>query len=152
LKPERWDVALIPCTRGKNPVGVSAATLYRGGTFSLIMRHAAQRTDRVLIVSALHGIIPLDFPMRYYDRFLLNLSDAERSKLIETVRPQMEPLRGLRVLSYLWIPYHQVLFEANAQIAQGFWRPYLGLPTFPATLQKTLTREVSNYGQITSRR
>lgn len=147
-----WDLALVPCTRGKNPTGVNAATLYRGGTYSLIMRHATQRARRVMIMSAKHGLVDLDTPMRYYDAFITTISTQERLELIARVRRQAEPLRGLRTLSYLWIPYHQVIMEADVDFGVSCRRPYKGLPTFPATLQKILTREVASYGTNPARR
>ena len=152
MNPARYDLGLVACTRAKNPTGINARTLYRGGTFSLIMRHAMQRCDRVMIMSGKYGLLNMDDPIRYYDTFVNTLTAEERAALIERCRVQLQPLRGLRVLSYLWIPYYSLLLEADATIAAGFHRPYNGLPTMPATLQKTLTREVTNYGTHPSRR
>jgi len=97
-------------------------------------------------------LVDLDTPMRYYDAFITTISTQERLELITRVRRQAESLRGLRTLSYLWIPYHQVILEADVEFGVSCQRPYKGLPTFPATLQKILTREVASYGTNPARR
>lgn len=150
--PVRYQVGLVACTKAKNPTGINPRTLYRGGTFSLIMRHAMQRCDRVMIMSAKYGLLEMDDPISYYDQFILNLSVDQKDDLIGRVGPQLEKLRGLKVLSYLWIPYYEVLELAKPDIASHFKRPYAGLPTMPAALQAVLTREVQNYGTLPSRR
>lgn len=116
------------------------------------MTHAHQRADRIMIMSAKHGLVDLDTPMRYYDAFITSISTQERLELIAKVRKQVEPLIGLRTISYLWIPYHEVIVEASPHFAGSLRRPYQGLPTMPATLQKILSREVANYGSCPSRR
>lgn len=149
---DHWDVGLIPCTKAKKPTGINARTLYRGGTFSLLMRHAHQRCDKVMIMSAKYGLVDLDHPMQYYDQFVDAQTTQERLELLAKVRGQIQELKGLRVISYLWHSYHSILVEADPTIANQLRRPYKGIPTMPAYLQAIITREISNYGSRPSRR
>ena len=148
--PERWHVGLIPCTNGKNPAGLTPATLYRGGTFSLMMKHASQRCDEIIIMSARYGLLRLSDPVRWYDAYLPNLSPEERAELIVKLQGQAAMLEGRRILSYLTHAYAACFEEALPSIKAR--RPYAGLPHMPAIFQLVLTNEVRNYGTNPARR
>ena len=154
MTPRRYSLALIPCTKTKNPAGVTARTLYRGGIFSLMLRHAMQRCDRVLIMSALHGLVELDAPIGPYDAFLLALSPYDRALLARKMKPQVDALiEEPRILSYLYIPYFNFFRDlAPKAVVDATHRPYKGLPTAPATLQRVLSNEIRCYETHPSRR
>lgn len=147
----RFDLAIIPCTSGKHANGLTPLTLYRGGIFSVMMRHAALRADKILIMSAKYGLLGLGDPVSWYNAYLPTLSPAERTTLIAVLRAQINPgWSDVRVLSYLPKFYYETLLEANPTVVSKFKRPYRNLGHLP--LVKVLSREITNYDQFPSRR
>lgn len=155
----RWDLGIIPCTSGKNPEGVTPLTLYKGGPFATMVRHAQQRCDHILIMSAKFGLIPTDAPVSYYDTYLPNLSPQMRERLRVQVRAQFaegvpqalrKPWSERRVLSYLPEAYYDFLLEAHPTYAQRFRRPYKGMGML--RLIACLSAEIAVYGKSPSRR
>ncbi len=154
MNGERYDVALIPCTATKHATGRTPLTLYKGGPFSLMIRHAQQRADLILIMSAKYGLIDVDADVFYYNAYLPDLTPQARARLIVRLRSQIEDrhslLMGGRVLSYLSKAYYEALAEADALVAVNVRRPYKKLPMLP--LFKILSNEIKSYGQSPSRR
>lgn len=151
---ERYSVAILPCTATKNPTGRTPLTLYRGGPFSLMIRHAQQRADVILIMSAKYGLIDVDADVSFYSAYLPDLTPQARARLLVRLRQQIESRYGLlhdgRVLSYLSKVYYATLTEANQSVAERLRRPYKNLPML--TLYKILSNEIKNYGKNPSRR
>ena len=149
-----YDAAIIPCTSGKRPDGMTPLTLYKGGPFSLMMRHAAQRCQVILIMSAKYGLLWTDDPVRYYDAYLPDLNADQRKALIYRIRskPDMDMVfgPGRRVLSYLPKAYAELLAEALPAAVPVIHRPYSNLPSL--SLFKVLSNEIRNYGTQPSRR
>jgi hypothetical protein len=127
MKP--WPLAIIPCTSSKNPTATVARSLYRSTGFALMMQHAQQRAERILIMSAFYGLLELDSPVRYYDAYLPGLARGEREALMAKLRVQAEALPPQRILSYLPYAYHKALLEARPVLADLMVRPY-ALPMF----------------------
>ncbi len=150
MKGECWDVGVIPCTLQKYATGMTARTLYRGGIFSIMLRHAAQRCAAVVIMSAKHGLVLPDDPIRYYDTSLPNL-DAEQREDLKARIAIASPFHftaDARILSYLPSVYHGLLTEAVPYINPR--RPYSNLPRL--RLLQVLSNEVKHYGTHPSRR
>lgn len=158
MKP--YDVAIIPCTSGKHANGLTPLTLYKGGPFKLMMRHAQQRTHSILIMSAKYGLLRLDDPVSYYDAYLPDLDATGRAELIERIRnrplvelllpgEQREDDQPL-VLSYLPKAYHQLLMEALEFSKSKYRRPYANLGML--SLFAVLSNEIKNYGKLPARR
>lgn len=149
-----YDLAIIPCTSGKNPEGLTAATLYKGGPFSLMMRHANQRCEAVVIMSAKYGLLRPSDPVRYYDAYLPELNAQERAELIQRIRdiPWVEAYKAKRICSYLPEAYFQCLAEAKPALCASIAmrRPYRSLPML--TLYKVLSNEIKQYGKSPARR
>lgn len=154
MKPERWDIALIPCTKSKNPQATTARMLYKSAGFTLMMKHAAQRTDRILIMSAKYALLELSDQVANYDAYLPTLSRSERQALLDRIwdqTRQRQLITGKRVLSYLPKAYHDALVEVGAiSEAKHYARPYKNLNMM--ALFATLKRETENYGKKPSRR
>jgi len=154
MKGERYDVALIPCTASKHATGRTPLTLYKGGPFSLMIRHAQQRADLILIMSAKYGLIDINADVFFYNAYLPDLTPQARARLIVRLRDQIDKRYGLlhdgRVLSYLSKAYHGALEEANMSVASRLHRPYKKLPMLP--LFRILSNEIKHYGQHPSRR
>lgn len=150
MKPH-YDVALIPCTSQKNPEGKTPASLYKGGPFSLMMRHAMQRCDSVLIMSAKYGLLRLTDPVSYYDAYIGDLDKEERQALVKRIQaePWVELYRG-RILSYLPLAYWEVFKEAKPALAETCARPYRKLPML--TMYSVLSNEIKGYGTHPARR
>lgn len=151
-----YDLALIPCTKRKNPESsgrdMSAAQLYGvSQRFAVMMRHACQRAPRIVIMSALHGLISPETPIRYYDAYLPELSEPELRALRKRVEAQSALLPdGVRVLSYLSNTYHAFLAEVAARKKWNVRRPHAGLDMFAQS--KVLHLEVAFSGRLPDRR
>lgn len=144
MPAHRYDIALIPCTKTKNPVGVTPATLYKGGPFSLMMQHAQQRCDRIVIMSAKFGLLKMDDRVHDYEAYLPALTEGERTKLEYLMRIQAERLDGGSICSYLSKAYYDFLadcvpLETMARVR----RPYRKLPML--TLYRVLSNEIKGY-------
>lgn len=154
MKPRTYDFGLIPCTSGKRPDGLTPLTLYKGGPFSLMMRHAQQRCGEILIMSAKYGLLGLQDPVRYYDAYLPDLTEAERAALAWRIKSSEKLLGasapGTRILSYLPRAYHEFLAGAKPEIVGALKRPYANLPSL--SLYAVLSHEIKNYGTHPARR
>jgi len=117
-----------------------------------MMRHAQQRCDKILIMSAKYGLLEMDSPVSYYDAYLPTLTEAERARLVEQLRCQIVPGWDCssRVLSYLPKAYYEFLAEVKPALASKLHRPYRKLPML--TLYKILSNEVTHYGIHPARR
>lgn len=157
----RWDLGIIPCTAGKHADGVTPLTLYKGSVFSLMMRHAQQRCDHILIMSAKYGLLRLDDPVSYYDAYLPELEERQREALAFKIRAQLaegipqtlrKPWSERRILSYLPHAYQALLTEraASPALRHLFRRPYAGIGML--TQAAILAAEISTYGQSPARR
>jgi hypothetical protein len=60
-------LAIIPCGARKRQGIYPAADLYTGPYFRAALGWARRNADNILILSAKHGLIPLDFPVESYD-------------------------------------------------------------------------------------
>lgn len=154
----RYDFGLISCTNRKNPQGMTARTLYTGGIFSTQMRHAQQRCDQVLIMSAKFGLLRPEDQVSYYDAYLPELSPQMRVRLIVRMREQAQRLIWDRmpdgqlptILSYLPKAYAEAFTEADDLLGNLMRRPY----QHHAMLQLTalLSAEIVTYGTMEQRR
>lgn len=157
-----FNLALIPCTDRKDSraggVPMRAAHLYSASPrFQLMYRHAMQRASRIVIMSALYGLINPDDEVRYYNAYLPTLSQQDREALRDKVRNQTKALalqgEALRVLSYLPQAYHDFLVDAGGEPLRAGWnmrRPYAGLDMFAQA--QVLRLEVAYYGKLPDRR
>lgn len=145
MKP--YDVALVPCTKSKHVGGLTPLTLYKGGPFSLMMRHAQQRASCVFIVSAKYGLLNPREPVQHYEAYVPTLTPIQRQALVQRMRWQLDAVDALwgHVISYLPRAYHEVLSEADADFADACARPYKHLPML--TLFKVLSVEIKDYDQ-----
>ena len=149
MKP--FDIGVIPCTSGKHPGGLTPLTLYKGGPFSMMMKHAQQRCGRILIMSAKYGLLELTDKVQWYEAYLPNLLPAEREALLKKLREQaLVKFRGCRVLWYASRAYYEALAEAAPEVIPNICRPYKTLPSL--TLYKVLSNEIQNHGVFPARR
>lgn len=144
----RWDVGIVACSSSKHPGGMTPLTLYKGAPFSVTMKHACQRCDRVLIMSAKYGLLDLADPVRYYDTYIGNLSPVERALLWRDIRYADKLPRGATVLSYLPEAYQKLLDEALPWLVVR--RPYAHIRFI--TMMAILSKETKNYGKQPARR
>lgn len=127
MKPFR--LALLPCTKTKNPHGLTAQTLYSGGAFSLMMRHAQQRADRIMILSAKYGLLDLADPVEPYEQWLPDLKPEERQRLARLVEFQLLALQleePVLVISYLPKAYHEFFRGVNGDgVSPGYTKAWI---------------------------
>ena len=160
----RWDLGIIPCSSTKDPNAVTAQTLYRGGPFATMMKHARQRCDKIFIMSARYGLLALDDPVVWYEAYLPDLTANERRFLAQRIEDQLSfekaVLPGASVLSYLPLAYHQFLrgtlgvgelaVDPDFTEHWRYRRPYHNLPSL--VMMSTLVHETRNYGTHPARR
>lgn len=148
----RYNLALIPCSERKNPVGSTARSLYRGAGFSLMMRHAAQNSERILILSARHGLLSPEDEVHWYNTYLPNLNQTEKSRLVLKIKQQLVnyPWSQGTIISYLPEAYYRLMEEVDPLFASKIARPYKGVRLL--SLYKTLALELDNYGKNPARR
>lgn len=147
---KRYALALIPCSKRKNPIGITPITLYGSSSFSVMLRHAQQRCDRVLIMSAKYGLLELHERMAYYEAYLPDLNLEQRAELAKEMRAKVLAFGILdvdpvQVLSYLPKAYFD--FLASIDIAAAWAcqinRPYKNLPLLRG--MKVLTDEIRDF-------
>ena len=73
-------VALVGCGKKKLDGKHRARDLYTGPLFKAALAHAMRTADETFVVSAQHGLLPLDQEVDSYDRALKAASDAERQQ------------------------------------------------------------------------
>lgn len=95
-------VALVSCGKEKKNqrpearhVELPARDLYTSALFRYSLRFAEKMADLVFILSAKHGLVPLEQPLRYYEESLVGKSPRARQKWAEGVIATLER-RGLR--------------------------------------------------------
>lgn len=149
----RYAVGIVACSASKRPDGQTPLTLYRGALFSTTVRHACQRCDRVLIMSAKYGLLELNDPVQWYDTYLGHLDHRERAilrkRIVDGGKLTYAYANPRRILSYLPKLYHSELMLALPHLG-AVARPYAGLNLFQ--LVQVLSNEVKNYGTQPARR
>lgn len=150
MTARRYELGLIPCTKSKSPVGVTPLTLYRGSVFSTMVRHAQQRCDKILIMSAKYGLLRPDDRITHYDTYLPTLSQEQRSALrgelcVQWWAHRLKEVDPAQVLSYLPKAYYDFLNTTSHfnMWASGIHRPYKNLPML--TLVKVLSNEIKGF-------
>jgi hypothetical protein len=123
-------------------------TLYRGTVFRMMMKHAQQRCDAIVIVSAKYGLLGLRSQVAYYDTYLPDLDQQQRATLVTVVEAQLPTYIGHRepVLSYLPEAYASLPTDAvkGARVQPNIRRPYKGIRLL--TLLQILSNEIKHYG------
>lgn len=66
-------IALIGCGKSKADHECQARDMYTGSLFRATLAHCEDRFDRVYILSAFHGLLPLDQVIQPYDRTMSEL-------------------------------------------------------------------------------
>jgi len=151
MSARRYEIGLIPCTKTKSPIGITPPTLYKGGPFSLMMRHAQQRCDRVIIMSAYFGLLKMDDRVHDYEAYLPGLDEAARRALALRIVERSDLLDGASICSYLPKAYYEFLAAViDPQIVQRIRRPYRNLPML--SLYKVLSNEIKGHETGLARR
>lgn len=145
-----YELGIVPCTKTKNPTAQTAQTLYRGGPFSLMMRHAVLYCERVIIMSAKHGLLDLNEKVTYYDAYLPNLSRSERDVFVNKLSDQLLKIESFETLSYLPKVYFDACCEALPQVTETWHRPFKHLPMH--TCWKVLSEEIAAHGKSSAGR
>ena len=84
-------IALISCASKKRNEKNKAKNLYTSTFFKYNLRYARKlKPDKIFILSAKHGLLPLDKEIEPYDKFLNNFSEQERKEWAELVLGQLK--------------------------------------------------------------
>lgn len=151
MNPRRWDVGFISCSASKNPTGTTPTTLYRGTIFAIQMKHAMQRCDQVIIVSAKYGLLQLTDSVSWYDQYLGGMTEDQLASWRSLVASQLGKLPvdlWKTRLSYLPAGYHDQLLLAAPWLSP-MRRPYV-IRMQPQ--MRILFNEIKNYGINPDRR
>ena len=129
---EKPVLALISCTKRKASHACAAADLYKPSAgFSYAYRYARLVADKVLILSAKHGIVRPDQILAPYDETLQGSSQAERERWAEMVYPQLRATPEYRdARSIVWLAgedYRNELLTRVRGDAKRSSVPMLGL-------------------------
>lgn len=86
-------IALLGCSARKLGHPAPVRALYQGDLFRKGLAWAEATCDRVMVLSALHGLVALDQVVAPYDLTLNDLSAAERRAWAERIRlPDGDPV------------------------------------------------------------
>lgn len=94
-------VALVGCCAEKLDKAAPAHELYRSPLFRLSLAHAKRMTGEVFVLSALHGLVPLDRVLEPYDLALSEMDEFERAWWRHEVEAQLAELLGATLDSRL---------------------------------------------------
>lgn len=101
-------VGLVGCAKTKRAEASPARALYKSPLFALALAHAERACDETYVISAAHGLLPLDETVQPYDRSLRELPKKERlawgSRVAESVRARF-PQLPLHVLVLSGLEY-----------------------------------------------
>jgi hypothetical protein len=101
-------LGLVGCAKTKRAEASPARTLYKSPLFVAALAHAERNCDETFIVSAAHGLLPLDETVQPYDRSLRELPKKERlawgARFAESVRARF-PQLPLHVLVLSGLEY-----------------------------------------------
>lgn len=110
-------VGLVGCGKAKRAEDSQARSLYTGGLFRASLAEAeAVCGGHVYVVSAEHGLLPLDELVKPYDTTLRSFTPEQRKLWGETVAAQllrMYPAGGLHLMVYAGRTYVDPIHEAT---------------------------------------
>lgn len=122
-------VALVGCSKTKVSVPSPAKDFYTGDLFKLAVAFAQRSADEVFIVSAKHGLVPLDEELRPYDRTIADLTRKDRLRwaegVITSLRRRLPGLR-LNIIVLAGKDYADPLIRATGGTGWNCERPLLG--------------------------
>ena len=124
-------IGLVGCSKNKRSAPAPARELYIGPLFRAALGYAALAADETYVVSAFHGLVPLDQVIGPYDRSIEDLKKKERLPWGDRVMEALAAmLLGLRpeVLILAGSGYHIPLHVAAVMRGWTTDSPLAGLP------------------------
>jgi hypothetical protein len=116
----KYDLVVVPCSALKQDHACAAGDMYFGSYHRLCRRAAdALQPDRVMILSALHGLIPLDQVIEPYD---LRIGDPDCFTDGVRVAQQAEQLGLLQARQVVALggkAYTSIIYSAFGALRQG---------------------------------
>ena len=131
-------VALVSCGafKRKEPGPHRAADLYIGRLFKLAFWHAIDHHDDVMILSALHGLVPPHQELEPYDYAMHQMTRQERGEWGKTVVGELMthyPMTRLQLTLFAGQAYTQPVVAAISRAHIQHWglsQPLQGLDLF----------------------
>lgn len=110
-----------------------------------MMKHAQQRADRIVIMSARYGLIAPEDEVDWYDAYLPALTIEQKILLARKIARQLKLLvielpQAAKVLSYLPAAYDAFLQQIELPDGWSYLRPFSKLPMM--TAWKVLSNEI----------
>lgn len=134
-------IGLVSCGASKLDRPAPAAELYTSSLFRLSLEHARATCETIYVLSALHGLLPIDEVIAPYDRRLGGKKDREAwarrvASNIAAKHPKSEPITILAGLDYAG-PLRVALLtmdgyqRVNKHADHYEWRGWRGAVEFP---------------------
>ena len=107
------DVAFVACSKSKADHTRPAATLYTSPLYRKSLLHALTNSKRVFILSAKHGVVPLDRRLEPYEKTLKTNSVAETAHWATMVESQVSTIlkSGMNLSVYAGADYSKPLTQ-----------------------------------------
>lgn len=129
-------VGLIACSKSKGDRQTTAGALYTSALFRKSLLAAVDASDKVFILSALHGLLPLSEQVAPYDVTLKTMTQRERLAWGNAVAPQLAEVLRPRdtALLYCGKEYFAPIETTLADLGVGIEMP-LGTRSLGQRLQ-----------------
>jgi hypothetical protein len=120
-------IALIACTKSKTAQAAPAALLYQSPLFRKSLLYALGTADRIYILSAKHGVLPIDEVVEPYDLSIKDLAPPQKlawtatvgEKLMKVLVPsdKVQLLAGLEYTRPLLPVFHRIGCQISFPLA-----------------------------------
>jgi hypothetical protein len=133
-------IAFVACSKTKDAVAAPAAALYTSALFRKSLLAAIGDSKKVYILSAKHGVLPLDQVIEPYDLTLRNMSRDDRTAWAQSAVAQLQKVlkAGDVANFYCGEEYTAPLRRTIAQLGCRMVEPLFGIP-FGKRLQRLQT-------------
>lgn len=109
MAPAIKTLGLVACSKSKSQFGQRAQTIYKGALFIKSLAVAKKQCDAVAILSARHGLLPLDKFIQPYDETLHAMRNDLRQAWAAQVADRIAEL----------FPKHQIIYYAGSIYCSG---------------------------------
>jgi hypothetical protein len=95
-------IGLIACSKSKSDRQTAAGALYTSALFRKSLLAAVDASDKVFVLSALHGVLPLNEQVEPYDVTLKTMGQRDRMAWGNAVAPQLAEILRARDTALLY--------------------------------------------------
>ncbi|WP_223761749.1 DGQHR domain-containing protein DpdB [Corallococcus sp. AS-1-6] len=121
---EPCRIALVGCGKAKLRHSAPARDLYTGNLFRAHLAEAEAMTPHVYVLSALHGLLPLDEKVAPYDVTLRGMLDEKRAawgRQVVDALVRLYPAGAVELIVYAGRAYAEPIQDALAAVPHEGW-------------------------------